>query len=368
MIEIQVRYCTAHALPFLANSGTHGWNTKWNLPAHSAAINLQLLNKVTISPDRTRATIQGGALIHDVVNAAYNASTRVVTGNCNLVGHLGATLGGGYGHNMGLMGFAVDQLTSLDVVLGDGTWKRDVTRQSDPDLWFAMLGAGPNFGIVTAVTARADPTPQSDLTAWFGQLVFAPEKLEAVIEVVQALQLTPKMVLFIYFLTTGPPAATPLLLLTPLYHGSPADATTAFAPLLDLGPLSTEAAVLPWPRWNDFSDNPLSVKGGFKNIFAVGHDIADPATYRATWDDFVAFSSEPTAAGTGFVTEIFPHVGVAGGEEDVSGASFANRRTRFNSFIGPWYTDPALHAKAQIVGEAVRKRFRETGGLEKQLT
>jgi FAD/FMN-containing dehydrogenase len=329
-------------------------------------MNLQALNSVTVSPDRKHAIIQAGALIKDVVTASYAASTRVMTGNCNPVGHISAVLGGGYGNNMGLTGFGVDQVESLDVVLADGEWKRGVTQENEPDLWFALLGAGPNFGIVTSITIKATPTDQEDLVAWLGQLVFAPEKIEAVISAVQDLRLTQKMVVFIYFLTTGPPDFDPFFMLAPLYHGSVEEAKKAFAPLVELGPLSMQGAVLPWPEWNNVSD-PLSTKGGFKNIFSAGHDVLDPATYRATWEEYVAFSREPTAGFTGFVTEAYPQE-FEGREGDINGTSFPNRRIRFNSFVGPWYADAGLHEKAGAFGEAMRRRFRETGGLEKQLT
>lgn len=49
-----------------------------------------------------------------------------------------------------------DHLVNLNVVLADGSAVR-VNKNSHPDLWWAMRGAGHNFGIVTSFDSKIWP-------------------------------------------------------------------------------------------------------------------------------------------------------------------------------------------------------------------
>ncbi len=64
---------------------------------------------------------------------------------------VGATLGGGVGPYGGLHGLEIDGLQSVSLVTGTGSLI-NVSATSHPDLWWGMLGAGFNFGIVTSAT------------------------------------------------------------------------------------------------------------------------------------------------------------------------------------------------------------------------
>lgn len=116
-------------------------------------INLAGLNQVTFSADKTQATIGGGVSINSTIRAADAAGALVLTGNCNCVGALGAYLGGGYGNLMGIAGMGVDQIISVRLVTADG--KIQTVSASNTDLFWAIRGAGPNFGIVTSAIVKA---------------------------------------------------------------------------------------------------------------------------------------------------------------------------------------------------------------------
>lgn len=76
-----------------------------------------------------------------------------MTGICHCTSLLGPGLGGGHGALQGRYGLVSDQFVSMNVVLGNGTMITvDKTRHSD--LWWAMRGAGHNFGIVTSVSSK----------------------------------------------------------------------------------------------------------------------------------------------------------------------------------------------------------------------
>lgn len=60
-------------------------------------IDMKSMNAVTFSEDRKQATIGGGATVREAVDAAQAAGAMLLTGGCNVVGMVGAYLGGGYG-------------------------------------------------------------------------------------------------------------------------------------------------------------------------------------------------------------------------------------------------------------------------------
>lgn len=119
-------------------------------------INLANIRNATVSKDKHQITIGGGILIKDTVKSAADAGVYVLTGNCNCVGTLGAYLGGGCGTLTGLYGFGVDNIVSLRVVTSEG---KIITASptSNPDYFWALRGAGRNFGIVTSAVLKAYP-------------------------------------------------------------------------------------------------------------------------------------------------------------------------------------------------------------------
>lgn len=66
------------------------------------------------------------------------------------------TLSGGLGILAREFGYAADHVRSLDVVTADGQLRR-VTRESEPDLYWALLGAGHAFGVVTELEIELVP-------------------------------------------------------------------------------------------------------------------------------------------------------------------------------------------------------------------
>jgi FAD/FMN-containing dehydrogenase len=102
---------------------------------------------------------------------------RLVTGTCECVSFLGPGLGGGHGWLQGHHGLISDQFISMNVVLANGD-----SRTIDPssDLWWGMLGAGHNFGIVTSVTTKIYDIVYPNWA--IETIIFSGDKVEAVYE------------------------------------------------------------------------------------------------------------------------------------------------------------------------------------------
>lgn len=97
----------------------------------------------------------------------------------------------------------------MDVVLANGTWVT-VSNTSHSDLWWAMRGAGHNFGIVTSFEMRIYPIGTE--TWFYRRYSFAGEKLEQVFEALNGLHqngtMGPQMAAAILVMTMQPSIST----------------------------------------------------------------------------------------------------------------------------------------------------------------
>ena len=90
---------------------------------------------------------------------------------------MGAGLGGGYGRYEGFYGLVLDNIIDMDVVLANGT-SVFVSSTSNPDLYWAMRGAGHNFGIVTKLNYRIHDAISP--TWYLSAMIFTGDKVEPV--------------------------------------------------------------------------------------------------------------------------------------------------------------------------------------------
>lgn len=103
----------------------------------------------------------------------------IATGSCACVGMLGPGLGGGHGRYQGRYGLISDNMRKLNVVLADGT-SIVVSNTSHPDLFWAMQGAGHNYGAVTSFELNIFPRLVD--TWYYRSYVFTQDKLEQLFE------------------------------------------------------------------------------------------------------------------------------------------------------------------------------------------
>lgn len=99
---------------------------------------------------------------------------------------IGPALGGGHGLQQGKHGLTMDHLVNLNVVLANGTAVQ-VNETNHPDLWWAMRGAGHNFGIVTSYESKIWPENKSK-TYFVKTYQFDGRSLEALIDRVNEFQ------------------------------------------------------------------------------------------------------------------------------------------------------------------------------------
>ena len=108
-----------------------------------------MMNSSSYNTETKTARVPAGARWGKVYEQLHESAGVYVTGGRNeLVGVGGFLLGGGNSYFTGVNGFGCDTITSFEVVLANGTII-NANAQQHSDLWRALKGGGPNFGLVT---------------------------------------------------------------------------------------------------------------------------------------------------------------------------------------------------------------------------
>ncbi|ORX97112.1 hypothetical protein BCR34DRAFT_607410 [Clohesyomyces aquaticus] len=181
-VQHTIKYANAHNYPFLAISGTHGTPSTLNNVRDGIGIWLRDMNSVKIHQDGTSAKIQGGIENGKLIRDLWARGKQTVTTGCDCAGFISPLLGGGHGWLQGRYGLPADQLISARVVLANGS-AITVSATSHPDLFWAVRGAGHNFGIFTEIDVKVyDREKDQDSWAAMG-LTYTHDKLDKVFEI-----------------------------------------------------------------------------------------------------------------------------------------------------------------------------------------
>ncbi|WP_224401713.1 LLM class flavin-dependent oxidoreductase [Pseudonocardia sp. ICBG1034] len=142
-------------LPLSRRSAGHGLSGR-STNDGGIVIDVSPMNAVEVLDEaERRVRIGPGARWTDVATALARYGWAISSGDYGGVGVGGLATAGGIGYLARGHGLTIDRLRAVEMVLSDGS----VVRAGDtenPDLFWAVRGAGANFGIVTAFEFVAD--------------------------------------------------------------------------------------------------------------------------------------------------------------------------------------------------------------------
>ncbi|GAA5977128.1 hypothetical protein JCM10908_004865 [Rhodotorula pacifica] len=150
-----------------ARGGGHSY-ASYSLGGDDGALVIDLGNFRNITVDGSgRASIGAGNRLGDIYLALDAQGWAIAAGVCEAVGIGGHAGFGGFGLPSRMWGLASDQVIAYDVVLANGTSYTNLTREQNPDLFWALNGAAPNFAIVTTYHLQSHHTPATAVTYSF---------------------------------------------------------------------------------------------------------------------------------------------------------------------------------------------------------
>lgn len=147
-----VAYALEHGMKVRPRSGRHDFEGRSSRVRDGLIVDLRGLSY--FEPAGSGEVWVGpGTNMAELIQELDAAGTAMPYATAGTVGVGGFLLGGGLGMSMRLWGLATRHVTGFEIVLADGT-AREVTAESDSDLFWAVLGGGPGFGVVTRFRIR----------------------------------------------------------------------------------------------------------------------------------------------------------------------------------------------------------------------
>lgn len=150
----------------------------------------------------------------------------------------------------------LDNLISAEIVLASGE-QLTASATSNEDLFWAVRGAGQNFGVTTAFTFQAYDQKNE---VFAGPLIFPPEKIPQIVAFANKFHETNdgNQAMLMGF-SAPPPANAPVALCQLFYNGPEAEAKAFFADLFALGPIADMTSMIPYEKLNSL----LNATAGF---------------------------------------------------------------------------------------------------------
>ncbi|CAH0003347.1 unnamed protein product [Clonostachys byssicola] len=244
-----VTYCNKNSINFLTVNRGHG-STTTIARFKGLQLDMTLLNAITIDPSGKTALFQGGVYGRQIIDTLWDKGYIAVTGSHGCVGFFGPGLGGGHGRLEGTRGLIADNILTFNVVLADGKAIK-VSKTSNQDLFWALKGAGHNFGIVTS--AEVAIFPRGPDTWHFHNYIWAQDKLETVFETLNRFHdngNTPPLMAVNFGQVSIIPAISKteaVIFWTFAYSGPAADAEALLQPFNAIGAISEESGDVPYP-------------------------------------------------------------------------------------------------------------------------
>src|SRR3954471_24463020 len=150
-----VRYARANGLRVAAQTTGHNAGPLGDLSA-TVLVRTSSLTGVEIDAERRIARVGAGEQWEAVVNAAAPHGLIALHGSSPTVGVAGYSLGGGMGWLARSHGLQTNSVTAIELVTADGELVR-TDAHHHPELFWALRGAGGNFGVVTAIEFKLYP-------------------------------------------------------------------------------------------------------------------------------------------------------------------------------------------------------------------
>ena len=154
-VAVVVAHAQERGLPLVVRAGGH------SMVGHGTGdgalvVDLSAMRDVEIDAAGRTAWADAGVLAGEYTNATHALGLVTPFGDAGSVGVAGITLGGGVGWLVRKHGMTIDSLLAVEIVTADGR-RRIASAVEEPDLFWAVRGAGANFGVVTRLQFRLHP-------------------------------------------------------------------------------------------------------------------------------------------------------------------------------------------------------------------
>jgi hypothetical protein len=244
-----VQFARQHDLLVSIKGGGHGVAGKAVCDG-GLMIDFSRMKSIRVDPTERTVRAEPGVLGAELDRETQAFGLATPVGTVSTTGIAGLTLGGGQSWLASKYGFAIDNLRSVDIVTADGTLRTASATQQE-ELFWAIRGAGHNFGVVTSFEYRLHPVGPV-----LGGLVIHP--LSQAVEVLRfyrefSASQPDELQTWAGILTL--PDGNPVVALAPCYVGSLEEGERLLSPLRRFGtPIADTVAPLPYVAMQQIFD------------------------------------------------------------------------------------------------------------------
>ncbi|KIO33765.1 hypothetical protein M407DRAFT_17375 [Tulasnella calospora MUT 4182] len=274
---IKASFARSQGLPFAIRGGGHSTSTA--SATEGLLIDMRRMNKIRVDEQNRIGYIQAGARTHDIEVELIKYGLAACVGACSQVSIGGYTLGGGLGYSTGAYGLAADNMVSATVVLATG----EIVQASDsenPDLLWALRGAGSNFGVVAELGVKLHPQRPDVYSISY---VYLPSQLPVVVDAINEwLKVQKDNEAFQFGFSLGMDGS-PYAMITGISNSTQEEGETAYKCFVDLGPVHTTCAQIPYDKVSTQADLYNEIPGG-KDTVGAHIDKFDLAQVQKSWD------------------------------------------------------------------------------------
>jgi hypothetical protein len=172
-----VRLAGEQGLAIAFNAGGHNAGViDWDDP--TILLKTERMRDIGIDSATRRARVEAGVLAKPLAIAAGEHGLAFLSGTSADVGVVGYALGGGLSWLGRRHGLACNSIVAAEVVLADGRLVH-ADRDTEPELFWGLRGAGGNLGAVTTLEFELVPLTEVYAGALFWPIERAAEVLEA---------------------------------------------------------------------------------------------------------------------------------------------------------------------------------------------
>ncbi|WP_327120504.1 FAD-binding oxidoreductase [Nocardia sp. NBC_01730] len=343
-VQRVIEHAASEDIPLAVSGAGHDIAAR-SMPDGALVASTLALDGIEIDPVRRLARVQAGVRWGSLVAAAARHGLATTGASVATVGVAGFALHGGLGWLMRSFGTACDNIQALDVVTADGQL-RTVDARSDPDLFWAMRGAGSNFGAITSLTLRLHPV--SRVVA--GVKLYPAAKARDVFDAYRRITADAGDELVTHFYYNGNPDGTHSVGIGLCFNGPAATAAAALAPLESLGQPTQD-----------------SVREKGIDELQMVHDASTPfgaryhlrAHYLSEFSDDAAYAilAHCRSISAPFTQVFVEHLGGAVGRIPHDATAFRGRHAQFSFLVINGWKNPAEDSErvawTRAFGEAV---------------
>lgn len=260
-VSTAIGYARKQNVPLAVRSGGHGISGR-STNDGGIVLDVSALNEIRLlDPATKRIRLGPGARWGQVAEQLAPHGLGMSSGDYGDVGVGGLATAGGVGWLSRRHGLTIDHLIAAEIVLADGRLLR-TDKDNHADLFWAIRGAGGNFGVVTAFELEAydvgdvvfaqisyDLTDAADvIPRWAEAVVDAPRNLTSFLTMVPA--------------RSGKPAMGQASIV--ITNPDPTIAQPMLRPFLNVGPvISSQAYILPYAALVDSQFSGHDGQGGY---------------------------------------------------------------------------------------------------------